>query len=663
MSGEWIRHCAAGLAAALMLAPATQAMAADKADAAKLFGARPSVEAIDLSPDGQRVVFIAPGPGSTSLARVAELGSGKPPAQILLSSGRPEHLRWCRFAGNRNLVCRMDGIFKRPEGLVPFSRLLTVRTDGTGLQTIGQKQSMYDARLRQFDGEILDWLPDQDGQVLMSRDYIPEAGKIGTRMVRSADGTGVDRIDLETMRSVRVEAPDRRADFFMSDGQGQVRIKGFRVHANGQLTGEMLVHYRLRDSRDWLPFSTLDGKGNGLLPLAVDAASNSAYVLKKLDGRDALYRTALDGSLATELVFASATVDVDGVIRAGHKGEVIGVTWAEDKRHVEYFSERYRALAEALAKAIPDLPMIGFGGTDATGNRVLVHAGSDADPGRYYLFDTANRKLEEILLSRDELEDVPLASVRPMSYPARDGTRIPAYLTLPPGAESAAGLPGIVLPHGGPSARDEWGFDWLAQFLAQRGYAVLQPNYRGSAGFGDEWLQENGFRGWRTSVGDIVDGGRWLLSEGKAAADRLAIVGWSYGGYAALQSSVVEPELFRAVVAIAPVTDMMLLKRDADGYTNANLVGQEIGRGSHLNEGSPLRNAGRIQSPVLMFHGTHDMNVTVDHSRRMDAALKSAGKASELVVFDGLEHSLEDSDARVQMLSRIDAFLRQPAQP
>jgi dipeptidyl aminopeptidase/acylaminoacyl peptidase len=243
-----------------------------------------------------------------------------------------------------------------------------------------------------------------------------------------------------------------------------------------------------------------------------------------------------------------------------------------------------------------------------------------------------------------------------VTYPAADGTQIPAYLTLPPGSDGR-NLPAIVLPHGGPSARDEWGFDWLPQYLAQLGYAVLQPNYRGSAGYGEQWLQQNGFRSWRTSIGDITAGARWLVQQGVADRSRMAIVGWSYGGYAALQSGATEPDLFKAIVAIAPVTDLQQLKDDFRGFTSARNIAEEIGEGPHIREGSPLPNAARITAPVLLFHGDRDFNVLVGHSRRMDAALHEAGRRSELVVFPNLEHDLASNDARRQMLERIRTFL------
>ena len=260
------------------------------------------------------------------------------------------------------------------------------------------------------------------------------------------------------------------------------------------------------------------------------------------------------------------------------------------------------------------------------------------------------------MIDRPELEGRTLASVKPITITAADGTAIPAYLTLPPG-KPAKGLPAVVLPHGGPSSRDEWGFSWLAQFLAARGYAVLQPQYRGSAGFGDTWLNDNGFKNWRTSIGDITTSTKWLAAQGIADPDRTAILGWSYGGYAALQSAATEPSLYKAVIAIAPVTDLAMLKNDFRDFTIKEIVEKEVGSGPHVAEGSPLRHAADFRVPVLLVHGDLDTNVKIAHSEKMDAALKAAGKQSELLTFKGLNHQLDDSDARTQMLTRIGELL------
>jgi dipeptidyl aminopeptidase/acylaminoacyl peptidase len=272
------------------------------------------------------------------------------------------------------------------------------------------------------------------------------------------------------------------------------------------------------------------------------------------------------------------------------------------------------------------------------------------------MFDKATKRLGEIAIARPPLEGRTLSPVKPITYTAADGTQIPAYLTLPVGS-SGKNLPAIVMPHGGPSARDEWGFDWLAQFYAAQGFAVIQPNFRGSAGYGEGWFVENGFKSWRVAIGDVNDAGRWLVREGIANPAKLAIVGWSYGGYAALQSGVTEPALFRAIVAIAPVTDLRMLIDQSAGFTNSALVARFVGSGEHVASGSPRQHAGKITAPVLMFSGDQDLNVDISHSREMDQALRAAGKRTELIVYKGLDHSIVDSGARADMLQRSLDFL------
>lgn len=653
---------AAGTAAAQPpVPPAAPAAASPAADAAALYGARENVEHLDISPDGTRVVFLQPGPGRDTVAFVYTLTGGGAPREVARSSGSPERLHWCNFAANDRLVCQIVAMDASAGFLLPFARLISVDLEGQSPLLLGQQGSQNDARIRQSDGEIIDWLGGTEGVVLMAREYVPEAGRTGSLVSRTANGLAVDRIDVRTGRSTRVEAPNRRAGAYISDGHGTVRIMSTpTVRGATGMAGSRVEHfYRLRSGGDWRPLGDHDGlTGEGTIPLAVDDAVDSAYVLRKLNGRFALYRVKLDESLASELVYASEQVDVDNVVFANRGERVIGVTFADERRRIVYFDSDYAGIARALARAMPNLPLIDFGSTSGNGNKVIVHAGSDTDAGRYFVYDRTSRSLNELLLVRPPLENRPAANVTAVSYPAADGVQVPAYLTLPPGRTDARGLPAVIFPHGGPSARDEWGFDWIAQYFASQGYAVLQPNYRGSAGYGDTWLQQNGFRSWRLSIGDITAGARWLVSARGVDAGRVAIAGWSYGGYAALQAAVVEPSLFRAVVAIAPVTDLQQMKEDFRHYSGQRNVIEYIGSGPHVVEGSPARQASAISAPVLLFHGDRDLNVNVIQSRQMDSALRGAGKRSELTVFPGLEHDLADSAVRVQMLQRIGTFLQ-----
>lgn len=619
------------------------------ANPAAAFGARESVEDISLSPDGQQVAWLQPGPGQATELYVASASGGAKPRRLTLSDGNPLRLRRCNWAADHQIVCLITGLAKGRGTLVPFTRLVALDDDGMNPRELRQRQldSFRADRGRQFGGAVIDWL-DQDGSVLMEGN--PD----------SRAGLGVERIDTRTLRVSPVEKPVETAVNYLSDGHGNIRLRETRVVKGATGLNDSLRRYGYRPSgtRDWRDFSTFDVLTHeGMLPLKVDGSANVAYVLKQLSGRYALYRVSLDGTLLMELVYAHPEVDVGGVVTVGVRGRPIGVIYVDQAGQIVYFDPVYEKLARSLSKSLPTLPLIRFVDASRDEKRLLILASSDQDPGRYFVFDRAVGTLNEILLARPELEGVVLSVVKAVTYGTADGVKVPAYLTLPPGS-AGKNLPGIVLPHGGPEARDEWGYDWLAQFFSQRGYAVLQPNFRGSAGYGDDWLVENGFRSWEIAIGDINDAGRWLVKEGIVAPDKLAILGWSYGGYASLQANVLNQNLFKAAVAIAPVTDLAELKEQSRGFTNRGIVTDYIGSGPHIVAGSPAANAAAFKAPVLMFHGDRDQNVGVQQSRSMDAALRKAGKRSELIEYKNLEHDLADSAARTDLLKRSDEFLR-----
>jgi dipeptidyl aminopeptidase/acylaminoacyl peptidase len=190
-----------------------------------------------------------------------------------------------------------------------------------------------------------------------------------------------------------------------------------------------------------------------------------------------------------------------------------------------------------------------------------------------------------------------------------------------------------------------------------RGYAVIQPEYRGSTGYGEKWENENGFKNWRTAMGDIATSARWIASQGIADPKRVAIFGWSYGGYAALQEAETDPQLYKAVAAVAPVTDLQMLKDDARGYAHHNYLEEFVGSGPHVVEGSPARHASAIAVPVLLVHGDLDTNVAFHQSQRMYEALQGAGKQVEFLSYKGLDHQLRDASVRTQLLTHLGELL------
>lgn len=660
MSGVSFRSAAS--LAALFVASTTAPMTAraEPSAVAKAFGARETVVDASMSPDGRAVALVQSlADGQATAVFVAPLDGSSQPKPVLTSSGKPDRVTGCGWASNTRLVCDIYMLLVRDARKLGFTRLAALNADGSKVVELSARSRNFVWSYQQFGGGVVDWLADEaSGAVLMTRDYAQE-GTTGTLLGNQREGLAVERVDTLTLARTLVEPPRGDAVQFISDQHGAVRIVGQQPKTSvGYSTARVNYSYRPAGGGAWTPLSTYDDDAHtGFAPVAVDRDLNAAYGFEWINGRQAVVRVGLDGTMKREVLVARDDVDVDRLIRVGRDRRVVGASFATEKRQTVFFDPALKVLAAALSKALAGQPTIRFVDASRDGARLLLWAGSDVDPGRYYLFDRTTKKLAEIMPDRPELAPFKLSPVQPVTYRAADGASVPAYLTLPAGSDGK-NLPAIVLPHGGPSARDEWGFDWLAQFFAHQGYAVLQPNYRGSSGYGEAWFQQNGFQSWKSVIGDVNDAGRWLLSQGIAAPGKLAIVGWSYGGYAALQSSVLDPDLFKAIVAVAPVTDLDALREESRAFTHFKITDAFIGHGPHVKEGSPAQNAERIKAPVLMFHGDDDSNVRIGESRLMLSRLKAAGRRAELVEFPGLDHQLNDGAARATLLDRTDAFLR-----
>jgi dipeptidyl aminopeptidase/acylaminoacyl peptidase len=288
--------------------------------------------------------------------------------------------------------------------------------------------------------------------------------------------------------------------------------------------------------------------------------------------------------------------------------------------------------------------------------KLVIFTNGPHDAGTYLLVDVAAKKAIKVGLAYPDLKPEDVATVQYIHYKAADGTIIPAYLTLPNGRDPK-NLPLIVLPHGGPGARDQGGFDWFAQPVASRGYAVLQPEYRGSTGYGKAHL-EAGYGEWgRKMQTDLSDGVRYLASQGVIDPKRVCIFGWSYGGYAAMAGPAIDPGVYRCAVAGAGVSDLgKMLAWERDRSSKDSIVVRFWKRfmfGSRpqsesLDSVSPARQASRVQVPMLLIHGKQDYTVPVEQSQDYADALKRAGRDVTLVILPNDDHYIDARSASRQ---------------
>ena len=624
---------------------------------ARLFGLQEAVSSADLSPDGLHAVFVGGGPGGMSIVHVADIGTGstKP---ILYSKGDFERITWCEFASNVRLVCRYTATVVAtggyaPAGIpVPISRTISLALDGSGIKSLGQASSSYDLGLRQFDGDVIDWLPDSATDVLMTRLFVPEGFRDNpSNVARTKRGVGVVRLNVDTLAATTVEPPRNSVSNWFSDGRGNVRLLGlWEVSGETYQTNRIKYLYRTATSRDWKPLTDYVDLRE-FQPLGVDAASNTLYAVRRIGGSDALTRITLDDTRTETVVLRHDRLNVERLLRLGEVRHVVGFCYREDPDRTVYLDPAYGSLATALSGALPGKPIVTFVSESDDGKRLLLFAGSSNDPGRYYLFDKTNKSLGELVPVRPDIAGRS-APTRSVSFPSADGSRIDAQLTLPPG-KSAKALPAIILADG-LSLRDSGGFQWFAQFLAMRGYAVIEQLYRGYEGE-DNWFREKGYSGWSTSVADLSAAAHYLTQGGLADAQRLAIIGRKDGGQIALMAAATTPTLYKSVVAIAPITDLSSYKGAWSDYTGGKRIRQLVGNAGL--DASPVRRASAIQAPVLLVQGTVDAAVQSTQSREMDAALRKAGKQSELLEFPGLSNSLQDGNARAKMLLKIGQLL------
>lgn len=643
------------------LAAQDLAQSDDLTIAARQFGTREDVRYVSLSPSGDKIAFISSGPGHSEVLNVVDLDGAATPKPIAANSDQAEDLDWCVWATDDRLVCQVSGLSNDVRGLLAgYDRLFAVDADGGNVKELSKRETINALRAMRNGGDILALdVGGEPGKILMSRQYVPQRNDT-SRIARDERGLGVELVDVTTARRRQFERPDEDAVQFVTDEIGRVRVK-VRLPRDslGLIKGETNYYYRTSESDTWQSFERLTIDGKPVLnfsPLSVNSRLNVAYGYINKDGYRAMAEFALDGSGLGKVLLARGDVDIGSLIQIGRQRRVVGVSYATEKRQIVYFDPELVQLTGDLAKALSGQLAISIVGASANENRLLIIASSDTQPGVVYLYDKAARQLEPLLGIRNLIADRQLGTMRPVTYPASDGTMIPGYLTLPPGSDGM-NLPAIVMPHGGPRARDTWGFDWLVQFFVARGFAVLQPNFRGSSGYGEAWYGRNGLQAWDVAIGDVNDGGRWLVSEGIARPDQMAIVGWSYGGYAALQWQVVAPDLFKAVAAIAPVTDLEFLRDDARGYSNFRAIEQLLGQGPHIAAGSPRLHADKFAAPVALFHGTRDFNVNVRHSQEMGKALQLAGKSVVYHEYPDLQHDLGDSIVRAKMLQEIGQFL------
>ena len=443
---------------------------------------------------------------------------------------------------------------------------------------------------------------------------------------------------------------------FVTDGRG---------HILGRIdqTSDLVDHFYI-GPREVASYDVKDGDILSIWGVAPDGGSLAATTYGDNDTLG-LYAYQFGAAKTGAPLFFDHNYDLAGLTMDEWSGRVGGVSWIDDKTEYKYFDSAVEHVRERIARVLvgQSVAVISHDKTDAN---YVIEAQGPKSPTTFYLFNAPTGQLSIVGSSYPSLTAADLGDVRPYTYKSTDGTDIHAYLTLPPG-KTMKDLPTVIFPHGGPALRDKIGFDWWAQFMASRGYAVLQPNFRGSDGYGVKF-RDLGDGQWNGKVLDDVSAGvRQLIRDGVANPKRICIVGASFGGYLALAGATFTPDLYACAVSYAGVSD---LKRDLDrtaqyyGKRSQALsiwekrMGASLFDNDKLAAQSPVAHADQVRAPVLLIHSSKDITVFPEQSDEEEAALKGAGKNSQLVVLEGDDHNLLQSATRIQMLKALEILSR-----
>lgn len=626
------------------------AIVAVPASAAKLrveaFAKLPEYEDMDLSPDGTRLAAIYNRHGETIIyTRTVSDPKINP---IVATDNQTYKINWIKWANNDYLAMsfRFPSQVNAAGGTeYTSSRLMVVKWDdpSTIRPLVTPLEDSY--FVPQFQDNVIDWLPDEEDWIAAAVD-MEKPGSLSLYKFRiSEDGKKV------------IHAANRgRIIRWVMDRNHTPRV----YTTFDKETYKIFYRKSVDDSYKigW-KFEALSDKI--VTPLGFSVNPNVLYVTAYRDGFRSLFSVDLsDPNLPMVLVHAREEYDVPNrLIQSRWRGGAVGVLSPTDESSYYLWDEEYAAFDASINRALPDTRNYIVDMSD-DGETYLLYVVSDDTPGRYFFGNRTTKQISMIASSYPLLDGMDLPDMTKVTYTARDGLEIEAFLTIPLGGEDRK-LPTILFPHGGPIASDTGHFDYWTQFFANRGYAVLQMNFRGSSGYGFDFM-EAGLRNWGLQMqDDIHDGLSWLVEEGIADPDRVCIVGGSFGGYAALMGAVKSPKTFRCAVSFAGVSDIEMLLKDSRRFSNRKIVEKQIGDlkkdRDQLRATSPRQHAEKIQIPIMLAHGSEDRVVPIEQSEVMAKALEKAGKSFKFMVFEEGDHYLSKEEYRVRLFRMMDIFL------
>lgn len=588
------------------------------------FFRNPDVAGFRLSPNGEYLSFLQPWNSRLNI-HVQRVGDS---AVTRVTGSTERDIRYHFWANNDQIVYVQD-----KAGDENYHLFIAER-DGSGERDLTPFDSV---RVR-----IVDDLEDIEDEMLISMNR------------RDARVFDVYRITLSTGELELVAENPGNFYSWMTDHEGKLRVA---ISVNGLNVG---LVYRETEEDSFELIAENDFRDE-LNPQLFTYDNNDLYVMSNL-GRDklALYRYDLAKRELAELIYEHPDVDLSHPIRSRKRRKLTGVVYAADKIRYAFMDEWRASLQARLEELIPGKE-VRLSALSRDETKALVYAASDRDRGTYYYYEIESGKLTKLADIAPWLDEEELAEMTPVTYQTRDSLTIHGYLTLPVGVEPS-NLPVVVMVHGGPQARDHWGFHPSVQFLANRGYGVLQPNFRGSTGYGKEFTNL-GIGEWgRKMQDDITDGVRWLIEQGIADPERVAIYGGSYGGYATLAGLAFTPELYACGVDYVGPSNLLTFMNTIPPYWEQQraimyeMVGDPEEDRERLEAASPLFHVDSIRAPLFIAQGANDPRVKRSESDQMVEALRARGVDVQYMVKENEGHGFGNEENRFDFYRAMEEF-------
>lgn len=563
------------------------------------------------------------------------------------------------WANSERLVLAKEYLKGWQDTPIYYGELMAVNADGSrkaylfGFES-GEQQTGSNIKKNtpmRASAFILDPLPDDERYMLVNA--IPWNDRINLDFELSQD---VYRVDLFNGTRKRITGSPIGRARFMTDHQGEVRFVAGEDNKN-------ITKVFYRKDGNWVNTDKLNLGLADFKPLSFADDKNTIYAAGRSQGETlGVYKINLETGDKTEII-QDENVDPNNFWINGTNKQLYAVEF--ENGYPSYaFVDNEDSHAKLLKDLLGALPghQVRIVSETRDAAKLVVLAFNDRNPGDYYIFDTKTLKLEYLAAAKKWLDPEQMADVKPISFTSRDGKQLHGYLTLPFGKE-AKNLPLVVNPHGGPHGiRDWWGFDPQNQYLASQGIAVLQVNFRGSGGYGDQF-ERAGYQKWGSDIQhDIIDATQYVIDQGFADKERICIVGGSFGGYSALQSAVLAPDMFKCAIGVAGVYDLELMfnKGDvANSRSGTSYLKDVLGQDKAvLKAMSPSENVDKLKANILLVHGGEDDRAPIEQLESLEKGLKAHNYPYQKLVMDNEGHGFYNDEHRAKYYEQMLSFLK-----